>query len=138
MHIQCVSAVSCYLCSCQIDLYAVTPVPLNRCSPDGNSLFLFGLFPQVHTSRVKFQTRTYSIIVISKVNLSLVRSDAESTSVCLMCPFDILAFDIPSTGRGQVDLCNAVELFYVFVRYAIEPRRTFVTYPVTYQDLLAL
>ena len=83
------------------------------CLADG-SIFVFGLFPQIHIPRVKFQTRTYSKIVISKVNLSLVRSDAESTSVCLTCPFDILAFDIPSTGRGQVKPCNVLELFYVF------------------------
>ena len=76
------------------------------CLADGNILSLFGLFPQIHIPCVKFQTRPYSKIVISKVNLSLVRSDAESTSVCLMCPFDILAFDIPSTGRGQVKPCG--------------------------------
>ena len=83
------------------------------CLADG-SIFVFGLFPQIHIPRVKFQTRTYSIIVISTVNLSLVRSDAEPPSSCLTCPFDILAFVIPSTGRGQVQLCNVVDLFHVF------------------------
>ena len=69
MHVQCVSAVSCYLCSRHLDLYAVTPVQ-RTVTGYMTTPVSFWVVPPIHIPRIKFQTITYSNIVISKVNLS--------------------------------------------------------------------